>query len=185
MVTDAIECTIRSWANEIRPVNLVTFPVKLSDCWRTPKDLADALGAFDLDPAGSPQSHIHAGRQYLLDRGEDGLALPWDTTALGVVHCSQARVFVNPPYSAPGPWAERLRTHRGPWAALVKLDPTTRWWAALMAGDGARYAAFRKRVRFEPPVGWTGPVTGARFASALVMGGGWTPPEALKGWLWI
>jgi hypothetical protein len=142
-----------------------------TDRWLTPKALAWALGRFDLDPcteAGG--SHILAANTYSLDRGEDGLVLPWG-----------GRVFCNPPYSQPLPWAMKLSQYPGPWVALVKLDPTTRWWAALqLAGPQTRL--FRRRQRFERPEGGgTGGV--ANFASALLWHS-WDLPEEVVPYLW-
>jgi DNA N-6-adenine-methyltransferase (Dam) len=143
-------------------------PGKLSDKWCTPAWVADALGPFDLDPCSNLRSKIISGQTYQLERGEDGLALPWT----GSVYC-------NPPYSAVTPWARKLAAHDAPWCALVKLDPSTKWWAILMA-SGARHAGFRSRLKFEQP----GKSLTANFASALVWRN-WTPPAALAEELWM
>lgn len=122
-----------------------------SDSWCTPKALASALGDFHLDPCSNERSHIKSLRKYCLP--QDGLSLPWEGS-----------VFVNPPYSNPLPWAERLSEYRQPWVALVKLDPTTKWWAALMFGCSG-WAPFRSRIKFERPN--KAPI-GANFPNALV-----------------
>lgn len=139
-----------------------------TDAQCTPRDLAHDLGAFDTDPCSNPRSHVVARTRYMLEAGQDGLALPW----VGSVWC-------NGPYSDPLPWCQRLRAHDGPWASLWKLDPTTRWWAELMA-SGASWAAFRARLRFERP----GNVGVANFASVLVWRG-WQLPPAIAARLWI
>jgi len=58
------------------------------------------------------------------------------------------RCFCNPPYSEPRPWCDRLASYLRPWCALLKLDPTTQWWSALVAA-GPHWAPFRKRLRFD------------------------------------
>lgn len=139
-----------------------------TDEWCTPKWLADILGPFDLDPCSNQGSHIQAGRCFnSLDH--DGLMEPWP---------QWASIFCNPPYSNVSPWAARLAAHPGKWTALVKLDPTTRWWATLM-GSKPNIAPFRRRLRFEG----TNTMT-ANFASVLVYKR-WTPPEALREHLWL
>ena len=124
-----------------------------SDNWCTSLALANAVGEFHLDPASNSRSHIRAQKKYCLEDGQDGLALPLEGS-----------VFLNPPYSNPLPWCERLRYHKSPWVALVKLDPTTKWWAALMAGCSG-WAPFRSRLKFERP---DKPPFTANFPSALV-----------------
>ncbi len=139
----------------------------MSDSWNTPRWIADLVGEFDIDPASSPGSHIKAKRRLMLESGDDGLTAEWAGSC-----------WVNPPYSKPLPWCERLRDHSGPWCALVKLDPTTRSWAALME-IGPTIAPFRKRIRFEGPKAMT-----ANFPSVLVWSC-WRPPAALRPHLWL
>lgn len=68
--------------------------------WLTPKYIVNALGTFDLDPCGAPD-HELAKRTYLLERDEDGLALPWT-----------GRVYLNPPYGpAQAPFMRKMVKH--------------------------------------------------------------------------
>lgn len=138
-----------------------------TDAQCTPADLAADLGSFDLDPCSNPRSRIQAARSYQLERGEDGLALPW----VGSVWC-------NGPYSDPLPWCERLRAHGEPWAALWKLDTTTAWFRVLV-DSGAFWAPFRKRLRFDRP----GNCGSADFPSVLFWRD-WQPSEAVLARLW-
>lgn len=138
-----------------------------SDAQCTPADLAAELGHWGTDPCSNPRSAISADHRYMLERGMDGLALPW----FGSVWC-------NGPYSDPLPWCERLRDHRLPWAALWKLDPTTRWFAELV-NAGATWAPFRKRLRFGKP----GNTSAADFPSVLFWRD-WEPPAAVAARLW-
>lgn len=164
-----------------------------TDCWCTPRDIAAALGWFDLDPCSNERSHIRAmlalqpepvisvggevDERVLVNgrlpgrRQADGLAYNW----------GRSSVFVNPPYSKPLPWAEKLRDHAGPWCALVKLDPTTRWWAALMEASPT-VAPFRKRIKFEGAPGE--PTMTANFPSVLVYSA-WRPSAELAATLWL
>lgn len=154
--------TLALFARDVVPM------VDSTDRQNTPRDLCDDLGEFDLDVASNPASMIRARRHYCLERGDDGLALPW----VGSVWC-------NGPYSDPLPWCERLRDHAGPWAALWKLDPTTTWWRELMRGaDG--YGLFRKRLAFVRE----GNCGVANFGSVLFFGGGWRPSAAVVDRLW-
>lgn len=144
-------------------------PDENSDTWCTPKDLCRMLGSFDLDPCSNGRSHVQANTTYDLARGEDGLALAW-----------RGSVFSNYPYSDPSPWCVRLAAHDGPWVALTKLDPSTRWWAQLMSGCTG-WAGFRHRLKFER--GDKPPLT-ANFPSALVWSC-WKPSAELSSHLWL
>ncbi len=150
-----------------------TRPARRSstDDWCTPKWLADLLGPFDLDPCSNDRSHIRAavtcGPGIRHGTDNDGLAYVW-----------RGSVFCNPPYSNVGPWARRLADHDGPWCALLKLDPTTRWWATLMEASPT-VAPFRKRLKFEGAQTMT-----ANFASVLVYSA-WRPSKDLAQHLWL
>lgn len=158
---------------------LALFPAELAlladsdDAQCTPRELARALGRFDLDVCSNPRSHIVADRSFMLEHGQDGLAEPW-TRPDG----APASVWCNKPYSYPDPWCERLRAHAGPWVALPKFDSTTKWWRNLMAAR-PWWAPFRLRLPFER-VGNCGV---ANFVNALIWKD-WDPPRAVLNWLW-
>jgi len=139
--------------------------VSATDNWCTPKWLADAIGPVDLDPCSNEHSHIQA--RCRVAPPADGLCVEWF-----------GRTFVNPPYSAPLAWARKAVASRGAatTAMLVKLDPTTRWWEALIDGGGQVHL-FRHRLRFESPADSRGMV--ANFPSALVIVGDTAPWDAL------
>lgn len=68
--------------------------------WLTPPHIVEALGEFDLDPAGAP-GHELAKRTYLLENGDDGLVDPWF-----------GRVWLNPPYGKEAaPFLRRMVEH--------------------------------------------------------------------------
>lgn len=149
-------------------------PAEGTDGWCTPAALAEALGAFDLDPCSNARSHIRAELRCSLSDPDpmfrDGLEFDW-------LSCS---TFVNPPYSDVMPWARKLVAHNGPWCALLKLDPTTKWWAELMRA-APTVAPFRRRIKFESG---SGKDMTANFPSVLVYSA-WRPPVALRSWLWL
>ncbi len=146
-----------------------TLPGVDSDSWCTPRWLCDALGYFDLDPCSNARSHVNAEVRYDLTRGQDGLKLEW-----------YGSTFVNPPYSDPLPWSQKLARYGSPWVTLVKLDPSTKWWAALMPAASG-WAAFNHRIGFDRPD--KPPIT-ANFPSALVWSL-WKPSAALAPHLWL
>jgi hypothetical protein len=151
-----------------------------TDDWCTPKWLCDLLGRFDLDPCSNARSHVDAygvcdltgEHRNTLER--DGLEYDWRR----VREREPVSVFVNPPYSNVMPWAVKLAEHNGPWCALLKLDPTTKWWATLMTAS-PQVAPFRKRIKFEGSPSMT-----ANFPSALVYRA-WAPSRELEQHMWI
>jgi hypothetical protein len=116
------------------------------DAWCTPSWLTAALPMVDLDPCSNSRSTVKARQAYSLDRGEDGLALPW-----------VGSVFVNPPYSDILPWAEKAKQHAGlghltACGFLVNVDTSTKWWHML--SSFLPYALlFNKRIQFDAPPG--------------------------------
>lgn len=69
--------------------------------WLTPRHIVEALGTFDLDPAGAPDWTL-AERTYLLENGENGLDLPWE-----------GRVWLNPPYGKEAwPFLRKMAEHQ-------------------------------------------------------------------------
>lgn len=71
--------------------------------WITPKHILDALGLFDLDPCESvTQPWPCATNGYAIERGQDGLALPW-----------YGRVWLNPPYGEhTALWLDKMSKHK-------------------------------------------------------------------------
>lgn len=130
-----------------------------SDEWCTPEWLTGMLPPVDLDPCSNHNSTVRARCRLSLARGQDGLACPWHQIdfvsgvdqGAGVISVASVRTtFVNPPYSNVMPWVRRageFLAAGGECLMLVKLDPTTRWWAAAI-DTGAYAYPFRKRIRF-------------------------------------
>ena len=117
------------------------------DSYCTPSWLTALLPHVDLDPCGNARSTVRARKTYSLERGEDGLALPW----FGMV-------YVNGPFSDLLPWADRLyETYRqtdGVWSAgfLVNADSSTAWWKRLRETLPLCFD-FDKRIQFDAPDG--------------------------------
>jgi hypothetical protein len=118
------------------------------DAWCTPPWLTALLPEVDLDPCSNERSTVRARKTYQLDRGEDGLALPWS----GSIWC-------NPPYSDVLPWAEKAAATVGypPAPAcgfLVNVDSSTTWWRTLTSFLPYIFL-FDRRIQFVPPPGIT------------------------------
>jgi phage N-6-adenine-methyltransferase len=105
--------------------------------------LEQEFGTFDLDPCAEHHT-AKAECYYTID--EDGLQKPWF-----------GRVFVNPPYSKPGPWCLRARqaVDSGEASLVVMLLPAsvdTRWFHQLVL-PYAQLRFIQGRIRF---FGWEG-----------------------------
>ncbi|MBP8291456.1 MAG: ParB N-terminal domain-containing protein [Caldilineaceae bacterium] len=104
-----------------------------SDEWYTPQEYIDAakavMGAIDLDPASSEMAQTVVRAGCYLTRFDDGLAQ---------VRWLHQRVWLNPPYSNPAPWIEKLvREHQaGPFCTeaivLVNNATETTWFQLLL-----------------------------------------------------
>ncbi|NET44735.1 MAG: hypothetical protein F6K15_23880, partial [Okeania sp. SIO2B3] len=101
--------------------------VKNSDCWYTPPEIVElvelVLGKIDLDPCSDDGKHIPAKLHYTAI--EDGLNQQW-----------QGKVFINPPYSCPGKWIEKLISEVNDSnvteaIALLPASTDTKWFAPL------------------------------------------------------
>lgn len=116
------------------------------DAWVTPKWIADAVGDWDLDPATNERSHIRAKRTFMLDRGQDGLAL---SRLVG----KTVRVYCNPPFSR-GQVIRFVRAYRHTnFCFLLRLDYSTEWFAELEPHVGLILVPRNQRVAFDAPPG--------------------------------
>lgn len=107
-----------------------------SDDRCTPPHVLHAVGLFwpqgiGLDPCWNPWSLVQARSTFT--RAQDSLRFDWSKID-GVRE--RGTIWMNPPYSDPLPFCDRLRCALdGAWPiealALVKHDPTTKWWAIL------------------------------------------------------
>jgi hypothetical protein len=128
----------------------VIEPVQGNDDLCTPEWLLGTvrkMGPIALDPCSNPWSKVGARISYSLHNGQDGLKRDWFT---GIIEGS---LWLNPPYSKPGPWIDKLVSMswlEGPTDrfALVKNDPSTKWFRRAMESAVAR-ADFSRRIRFD------------------------------------
>lgn len=102
---------------------LFTVPVqgRETDERYTPGWVFDGLGlTFDVDPASPVEGGDVVPARRKFTRLEDGLAQPW-----------HGLVWLNPPFSAATPWADKFREHGNG----VFLGPiaNARWWVDLAA----------------------------------------------------
>jgi hypothetical protein len=121
------------------------------DAYCTPEPIAKALPKkLGTDPCSNPHSIVVARNVYMLERGEDGLVLPWiDLT------------YVNGPFSNLLPFAEKLdvemsktkpqRTITGA-GFMVNADHSPAWWHALTKHLHLRLD-FDARLQFKAPPG--------------------------------
>ena len=132
-----------------------------SDHWSTPwpvvRGLEQEVGAFDLDPCCRPET-AKAIQFYTEER--DGLSQPWE-----------GRVFLNPPYSKPGPWLQKAiaETAAGRAKIVVALLPVrtdTRWFHRLVNGI-AELRFIQGRIKW---IGWQGtPIPNPKDPSMLAI----------------
>jgi hypothetical protein len=120
--------------------------VLLRDCYCTPMWFTELLPEVDLDPCSNPRSHIRARRTYMVERGEDGLRMPWIGS-----------VWLNVPYSDPNPWGSRLYDEFAAGRVtdvgiICNVDSSTYWWRAFTFVARHQLALWR-RVPFEAPPG--------------------------------
>jgi hypothetical protein len=98
-------CSTSAWctaSNNNRSLTLKVLPSgkNKTDNWLTPPELVRSLGAFDLDPCGSPdQAQDLAATTFRLPE-HNGLLEPW-----------AGRVWCNPPFSHMPAWAQRFAVH--------------------------------------------------------------------------
>lgn len=109
----------------------------LSDAACTPLWLCELLPVVDFDPCSNPRSQIRARWSWSLEKGIDGLKMPWRGSG-----------YQNFPYSDPMPWCVKSITEMqiGRCTELItlcKLDPSTEWWKVLTEFDPAT-------IRLEP-----------------------------------
>lgn len=130
--------------------------------WVTP--IANRIGGFDLDPCASATSEL-AEKNI---RGSGGLEAEW---------MSHYNVWLNHPFSDPGPWLEKaVESHAAMVVALSKCDPSADWFHAY--ATQADYIAFpADRIQFR------GYEQGAGFPVMYSIYSSFDDaPEPLLGW---
>lgn len=87
------------------------------DTWLTPREVLDRLGEFDIDPC-TPAVMPWRTAKVMLTEKEDGLRTPW---------FPGLRVWINPPFSNPRPWLQKLAAH-GNGIALTANSTDAGWF---------------------------------------------------------
>ncbi len=125
-----------------------------NDTAYTPPLIFEALDLeFDLDPAAPPGGVPWIPANKIYTEADNGLLQPWE-----------GLVWLNPPYSAPAPWIERLHNH-GQGVALLPADTATAWFYRWVTTADA-LCFIRHRLRFIRED--RGLETSGRFPSVLV-----------------
>ena len=93
--------------------------VMTSDDYYTPPWIFETMGLdFDLDVSAPPGGVEWIPAKRFLTMKDDGLNTPWE-----------GRVWMNPPYSKPGPWVDKFLDH-GRGVALLPMSKG-KWWNKL------------------------------------------------------
>lgn len=136
--------------------------------WCTPEEVLRPIrklfcGNIDLDPCSNEHSIVNPIRDYQLDRGEDGLVLPWF-----------GRVFVNPPYS---PYrlqdrfvwrcAEAYLLEQAEVVLLIPSAVETERYHSCIYPSASALCHIDGRVRFREPPPRRGVMSEADYATAL------------------
>lgn len=130
-----------------------------SDDWATPPEevarWAEQFGPFDLDPCCRPET---AKAPCFYTVADDGLALSWF-----------GRVWLNPPYSNPGPWLKKAKEEVATGncelvTALIPAATDTAWFHDHVLHNATLH--FRRgRIRF---LGWMGTPIGSPKSPSII-----------------
>jgi len=135
-----------------------------SDSWLTPPELIKALGKFDTDPCCEIKMPWKTASK-MYTRKDNGLNQIW-----------KGRVWLNPPYSKPGPWMLTLSQHKNGIALVSPKALDTKWGQqALLTCSCAYFLA--GRMLFHYP---NGEKSTGKFLSNMLFGFGKQNVEAIK-----
>jgi len=163
----------------------------ISDQWQTPDWLFEELNKefqFDIDLCATKENSKCPiwYNDYLKNKCEGTRKDGCYVRGIGYVD-ALSNAFMNPPYSNPRPFIEKAweDSKHCKIVCLVKCDPSTKWWATfwnyedvfldggLCALEGPKPGCevrfFPKRIKFDPPKGFTGKTSGPSFPSALII----------------
>lgn len=131
------------------------------------------LGAIDLDPCSNSMDKPNIPAAAHFDAKKNGLLKTRRWTG---------RVFMNPPYSTPLAWVERLvndfqQGEVDEAIALLPVDSTTKWWD-LISGASSAIALPKARLKFLTADG--GVDGSARFASVFFYLGKFGPTDFVE-----
>lgn len=125
--------------------------------WNTPQIFLDVLyrhSPVALDPCSNANSRVQSNLAYVLERGEDGLALHWRHKYRLPNGDWCTLTFCNPPYGDALPdWCQKAIDEAKQGAEIVLLTPVrtdTGWFDALHSAANA-LAFWKGRLVFEIP----------------------------------
>lgn len=132
-----------------------------NDEWYTPPEVMDkvryVLGRIQLDPCSCEEANRYVDAMHYISLPHDGLAVNW---------MEYANLYLNPPYSRPGPWVEKaIRTYR-PAVVVVNNSTETVWGQRLLRNAEAMFFP-RGRISFVAPGGERG--GGNRYAQMIAL----------------
>ena len=115
---------------------------RMNNEWYTPPEIIEAartvLGDIDLDPASCDMAQRTVQATTYYSKEDDGLAQQW-----------AGRVWLNPPYSKPLPFIDKLIGSKDVTAAVVlKRCAASPEWAQKLLGWADRICLAKKRVWF-------------------------------------
>lgn len=99
----------------------------------TPLFIVHSLGKFNLDPCGL---NFHKTAENIIEWPQDGLNINWN-----------GRIWLNPPYSNPTPWLEKLAIHKNG-IALILNSTDTQWFHEQIFDKCDSLFFLRKRPKF-------------------------------------
>lgn len=115
-----------------------------TDVWLTPPSLLEVLGPFDLDPCAGPEPRPWSTAKRHITLPQDGLRAEWS-----------GRCWVNPPYTAIGPWLAKLADH-GTGTALIFARTETAAFQRHVWGRATACLFLAGRITFCTPSGKPG-----------------------------
>jgi phage N-6-adenine-methyltransferase len=135
------------------------------DDWCTPPEILDLVrpvGPVTFDPCTNRWARVDA--ETALTKEQDGLKAEWPREGL---------IFVNPPYSTPGPWVSRCiqacRAGSAGLEILLLVPLSGAEWAHRALASAAAVCLWRGRIAFLRPdaSGAVAPVSGSSVDSWL------------------
>lgn len=116
-----------------------------SDAYCTPLWYARRLPHRNFDPCSNPRTHIISDWSFSLEKGMNGLKMPWRGSG-----------FINWPYSFPDPWVEKAQHEMKignctDLIVLCKLDPSPAWWDVIIEPTLGALDRWdhKRRIQFE------------------------------------
>lgn len=134
----------------------------MSDEWYTPQHIFEALNLeFDLDPC-SPESGSVVPAKHRYHLPGDGLTASW----FGLI-------WLNPPYSKPGPWVDKWLEHSN---GLCLIPFSKSKWFDRLWNSNASLVALEPGLKFNRPNGKPAQI----FMGLMVAALGTIATDALK-----